>query len=70
MSLAAFLIGLSGLVLAYIIYLPGLTGPFLLDDLSNIITNEKLKIEHITIETLATAAFSSDAGFLQRQSAW
>lgn len=65
-SLVAILVGLSGLVLTYIVYLPGLTGPFLLDDQKNIVENEKLRIEHLTIAALTTAALSSDSGFLKR----
>ncbi len=48
------------------IYWPGLDGGFLFDDYSNIVSNEKLKINKIDFQSLVAASQSGDAGPLGR----
>ena len=52
--------------LTVLAYLPGLSGDFLLDDLPNILENDRIKIQSLTFDDLITAAFSSDSGPLRR----
>src|SRR5215213_2675874 len=58
------LIGLPLLVLA--IYWPGLNGGFVFDDYPNIVDNPTLKLDTLDGPAWRAAAFSSDAGSLQR----
>ncbi len=48
------------------VYLPGLSGPFLFDDRTNILENHYLKIESLDRESLVNAAFSVNSGLLRR----
>ncbi|MDE2197136.1 MAG: hypothetical protein KGJ56_08105 [Gammaproteobacteria bacterium] len=57
---------LSGMLLAFLAYLPGLHGPFVFDDVVNILQNRALDIHSLSWNQLAQAALSSNAGPLQR----
>ncbi len=60
-ALACFVIAVSGIT-----YLPGLWGPFVFDDATNLLTNDYLKISELDFESLYQAAFSLQAGPLRR----
>lgn len=62
LAIAAALI----LVVGFIVYAPGLSGPFLFDDFPNIVYNQHLKMTALTLDQLLSAAFSSRAGPLYR----
>jgi tetratricopeptide (TPR) repeat protein len=47
-------------------FLPGIAGPFIFDDYSNLIHNSYVKITALDVESLRRAAYSLDAGPLQR----
>ena len=49
-----------------LIYLPGVSGPFLLDDMQNIVKNNYVHISKLDGESLITAAFSTQSGPLHR----
>jgi hypothetical protein len=57
---------LSSLVLCAAIYYPGLHGGFIFDDWPNIVGNNRLHVDHVSLEGLRQAAFSADAGPLKR----
>jgi tetratricopeptide (TPR) repeat protein len=48
------------------IYLPGLSGDYVFDDLPNLLNNKRLQIDSLNMESLEGAAFSSGAGMLRR----
>ena len=48
------------------IYLPGLAGDYMFDDLPNLLNNKRLHIHSLDMESLQGAAFSSGAGKLRR----
>lgn len=48
------------------IYLPGISGPFVFDDLTNIVANEFLQVESLNMVDLYNAAYSLDSGPLKR----
>lgn len=54
------------LALTLLIYLPGLNGPFVFDDFTNIVQNSALTVHNLDWDQLAQAALSSNAGPLQR----
>jgi tetratricopeptide (TPR) repeat protein len=54
------------LIAGSLIYLPGLSGPFLIDDAQNIVYNHYVHISNLHLDSLVNAAFSSGAGPLQR----
>lgn len=54
------------LAVASLIYLPGLTGPFVFDDHSNLTSNVYIKITSLDWDSLSQAAYSLNAGPLQR----
>ncbi|WP_051928254.1 hypothetical protein [Nitrosococcus oceani] len=54
------------LLLAWVMYSPGLTGGFLFDDEHNITANQALQIEALSVESLRQAAFSTESGPLGR----
>jgi tetratricopeptide (TPR) repeat protein len=60
-TLAVILTGLSCLV-----FLPGISGPFVFDDFSNIVGNKFLRFDTLTFSNLFQAAMSSDSGPLKR----
>jgi len=49
-----------------LIYLPGLSGPYLFDDYGNLIANSYIQLEQLTWGDLYRAAFSLDSGPLRR----
>ena len=50
----------------YLVYMPGLNGPFVFDDAPNITENPAIKITELNIESIKKAAFSIPAGPLYR----
>jgi len=48
------------------VFLPGVSGPWVFDDLTNIVVNDYLKITSLNIENLKQAAYSLQSGPLQR----
>lgn len=50
----------------FVVYSPGLSGPFLFDDFPNIVNNQHLRMSALTFDQLLSAAFSSKAGPLYR----
>ncbi len=54
------------LLLATLVYVPGLGGGFVFDDEANILRNEQLQITELTATTLKQAAYSMPAGPLMR----
>ena len=52
--------------MALLLYYPGMSGPFLLDDFSNIIDNAALRTGTLSFSSLWEAALSSNAGPLRR----
>lgn len=63
---AIFLCGSFALSLTFLVYLPGLSGPFAFDDFPNIVNNYYLAIQHLDIDSLMRAAFSGNSGPLKR----
>lgn len=57
---------LACLFLVFAIYFPGTSGYFQFDDTINILENTRIQIHFLNIQSLAAAAFSGHAGFLQR----
>ncbi|MEN8109147.1 MAG: hypothetical protein ABFS22_14230, partial [Pseudomonadota bacterium] len=56
---------LAGL-LAVAAYFPGLSGDYAFDDMQNLLSNPRLSMKELDLETLQTASFSSGAGKLKR----
>ena len=54
------------LILPAAVYLPGISGPWLFDDYPNLLNNSYVKIQSLKAETLYHAAYSLEAGPLQR----
>ncbi len=54
------------ILLVYLVYAPGLTGPFVFDDAPNITENPAIKITELSYESFKNAAFSIPAGPLYR----
>ncbi|MGH8373597.1 MAG: hypothetical protein ACRETO_12810 [Gammaproteobacteria bacterium] len=52
--------------MAFLIYLPGLQGPFVFDDYVNIVQNASLNLPDLSWHALLDAAFSINAGPLRR----
>jgi hypothetical protein len=52
--------------LTAVIYLPGLTGDYVFDDLPNLLNNKRLQLDSLNMESLQGAALSSGAGTLRR----
>jgi len=59
-----FCLALFGIILA--IYLPGIYGPFVFDDITSITTNSALRVTDLNLDHLITAALSGEAGPLKR----
>ena len=57
---------LSCLMLTVLVYLPGMTGGFVFDDYANILANEDLRGEAVTLEGLIEAGWSGVSGPLKR----
>ena len=53
-------------VLTFIIYLPSIHGDFIHDDRPNLVFNDRVQIDTLTIDSLKNAATSSSAGTLLR----
>ena len=58
LSKLAAMIGLIVIVCA--VYAPGLTGPFVFDDVGNILRNPSIKMDELSIEHLIEAALAAD----------
>ncbi len=54
------------LILSAAVYLPGVSGPYLFDDYPNLLHNDFVKIRTLDTESLYRAAYSLEAGPLQR----
>jgi len=54
------------LMVAPLVFLPGVSGPWVFDDLTNIVVNDYLKITSLNTENLKRAAYSLQSGPLQR----
>lgn len=52
--------------LTFLIYTPGLSGPFVFDDYVNVIQNAKLDMQNLSLQSLADAAVSIRSGPLMR----
>lgn len=65
LSVRALLLG-GLLLLGFLLYAPGLSGGWVLDDLPNIVQNSRLVIHHLTPGALLQASFSFKAGPLRR----
>src|SRR3990172_11698453 len=64
---AAILIAFAVLsLIVFMLYHPGASGPYMLDDFMNLRKNTALKIESLSIASLSNAIFSMDAGPLYR----
>ncbi len=64
-------LGLAAAVaMTVIAYLPGLSGPFLFDDTTNVLQNEALRVDGLTFNSLWRAAWSLESGPLQRPVAY
>jgi hypothetical protein len=66
LRLNSWLVLLVGLVLACLVYWPGLHGGFLFDDFPNIVDNEGVHLTSATIPDLARATLSSPASEFKR----
>ena len=53
-------------LLTIVIYVPGLSGDYMFDDMSNLLHNPQLNIESLDMESLQGAVFSSNSGKLRR----
>lgn len=62
------LIGLCTVIL--IAYLPGLRGPFVFDDIPNIVENEAIALEKLSLTGLVDAAWSGASGGIKRPIAY
>jgi protein O-mannosyl-transferase len=60
-----FLLVLS-LLVAVQIYRPGLSGPFIFDDGLNIVSNQHLRLQELSPESVYEAAFSGQSGLFSR----
>ena len=54
------------LVLAATVYMPGISGPYVFDDLSNIVHNSSLRIDSLSYQDLSHASFAVQSGPLRR----
>lgn len=61
-----FLTALATILLTCLIYIPGISGPFLFDDQSSITKNSFIKINQLNIENLISSGQSGHAGPLKR----
>lgn len=67
MTKPAFLISVFAVLLfTSLVYYPGLSGGFALDDISNIVNNENIAITHLSFDALRQAALSNNSGPLGR----
>ncbi len=54
------------LITLFVVYYPGINGPFIFDDLANITNNSFIKLQSLDHKALSLAAMSGDAGPLKR----
>ena len=54
------------LALCALVYLPGISGPYIFDDFTNLLYNSYIKIHTLNFDELYNAAFSLESGPLQR----
>ncbi len=52
--------------ITFLIYSPGLSGPFIFDDFDNIVNNKNLNIQNLSLDSIQKAANSLSSGFLGR----
>ncbi len=57
---------LVALLVAVLVYLPGLHGPFIFDDGLNIVSNQHLRLHDLSPESMTEAAFSIPNGLFRR----
>ena len=58
---------LAGLfLLTILVYLPGLSGDYMFDDMPNLLSNNRLHIDDLDIDSLMSAAYSSGSGLFRR----
>jgi tetratricopeptide (TPR) repeat protein len=57
---------IAALVLSGLAYLPGLSGPYVLDDITNLLTNDYIRLQALSPDDLYRSAYSSKAGPLER----
>lgn len=62
----AILLFLLFCLLAIGVYLPGLPGDYMFDDMSNVLRNDRLELETLDLESLKGATLSSGSGQLRR----
>ncbi len=65
-SLYATLAFFLGIMLVVVIYLPGVSGPYVFDDAPNLLDNDYIKIKNLDSQSLYDAAFVMNAGPLRR----
>ena len=58
------------LAVTWLVYWPGLSGQFLLDDYSSILSNQHLPLENLDLESLRAATLSGHSGPLKRPVAY
>lgn len=61
-----YILLVAALILTVLAYLPGLHGPFVFDDITNIVQNGALRLPNLHWDQFMHAAFSSDAGPTRR----
>lgn len=66
LSVAPWMAILAGFILTGIVYLPGLSGPFILDDFHNIVNNPLTHLKELSLEEVSRVTFSGRAGPLKR----
>jgi protein O-mannosyl-transferase len=66
LRLTARAVLLASLLLVLLVYLPGMSGGFVFDDYANILVNDDLKGEALTVKGLLEAGWSGMAGPLRR----
>ncbi len=64
--LIIFGVTLAILLLPVLIYMPGLSGPFIFDDKANIVDNKNIQINQLSLTTINEAAHSLSSGALGR----
>lgn len=57
---------LVALLAAVLVYRPGLNGPFVFDDGLNIVSNQHLRLDDLSLKKLGEAAFSIPNGLFRR----
>ena len=61
------LVILAGLcLLTVMVYMPGLPGDFMFDDMPNLVQNHRLQVDSLDMNSLLSASYSSTAGLFKR----